>query len=261
MSTTTADHTWHAIKGWEKLGLKHDDAVAAFVEAYRKISEYIHESDTELPSLADPDTIVEAIEAHAEHIALREGTNAPLSRAISKARTAVAHKGIRAARENVNHYRDQLTARFDAASEVYVRESAKLPEKFTGDDLAGFNADQFAAYQAVKQAADEIRSVRNWLSSLAQILPGSAMTEFKVQFLVLDPGSVEVFKTVQYAASASADRIYEAVDPVMLKAVKAGAELRMATPAERNAECRAYAAELEAELRKADTRLHSAMIR
>ena len=77
----------------------------------------------------------------------------------------------------------------------------------------------------------------------------------------MDPGSTEVYSAVQYAAPASVDRIYEAVDPVMLKAVKAGAELRMATPAERNAECRGYESELDAELRKADDRVKASVIR
>lgn len=261
MTTTTAAFAWDAIKGWERLGLKHHAKVAAFVEADRKINEYIAESQPQLPSLADPENIVEAIEAHAEHIALREGHNSPVAQAVAKARTAVAHNGIRAGRENVDHYRDQLTARFDKAAKVYVRESAKLPEQFTGDDLAGFDTDTFAAYQATKQAAAEIRSVRDWLSSLSQILPGSSLADYRPQFLVLDPGSTEVFSAVQHAAPASADRIFEAVDPVMLKAVKAGAELRMATPAERNAECSRYAAELDSQLRKADDRVRSSVIR
>ena len=156
---------------------------------------------------------------------------------------------------------DQLGGRFDSAAKAYVKSSAKLPESFAGDDIAGFETEMFDAYQKTKQAAAEIRAVRDFLVSLRSLSPANGKDTYQVQFLVLDPGSCKTFAEIQYAAPASTDRIYEAVDPVMLKAIRAGARLRIATPDERDAQCAEYEAELAAAQEKQDSQRRVSVIR
>lgn len=257
----TTDFAWKQIADWTKLGLTHHEEIASLIEADRVLDSYIGKRGEQLPAMTDPKTVIAAVEARAERLAITDGPNSPLSKAISSARSTIAHQGVAAARANLDHYLDQLGGRFDQAAKAYVKSSAKLPEVFAGDDIAGFDTEMFDAYQQTKQAAAEIRAVRDFLVSLRSLSPANGKDTYQVHFLVLDPGSPETFAEVQYAAPESTDRIYEAVDPVMLKAVRAGARLRIATPAERDAQCAEYEAELAAAQEKQESERRVSVIR
>lgn len=236
----TLDFKWSTIKNWTSLGLTHHDDVARLIETDRQLDAYVTAPSETLPSVTDPATVIAAVEAQAEYLALRGGHNSPLSRAIAGARNTIAHQGIAAATSNIDHYIEQLGDRFDPAAERYRESVMQLPDTFEADDLASFSPEVFTAYRNAVEAAAEIRQTRDFLTSLAVITPGTRDEGHSAHFLVLDPGTPEVFAQVQYAAPSSADRLYEAVVPVMARAVRAGAEFELHTPAERSEMCAGY---------------------
>lgn len=232
----TADLTYHQIQKWSEIGLRHPAPVAEWIDADKALNQHLQDSEPS-PRL-DPANIAEYVEAKTKYL-LYQGE--PRSQAIQSAREAIKYNVISTARENIDAYTTQLTKRFNAAAKTYVESSRKLPEVFVGEDLAGFDTETFTAYQQTKEAAAEIMAIRGFLASIYTVAPtGLTGTQHHVAFLVIDPGTPEVYSQVQFSAPASTDRIYEAVDPLMLKAVRAGAQLRMATPTQRNAECAEY---------------------
>lgn len=242
----TNDFVWTTVKNWADLGLTHHPEIEKLIETDRVLDTYLRTPAAELPSLLDPETVVAGIEARAEINALRSGLDSPMSKAVAGARNVIENTGIRVARENLDHYTAQLTERFEEAATTYRASAELVPVDFCGDDLAACTTEQFNAYRSLAESSAVLLQIRSFLTTTRILSPSANSTNYAIDFLIMDPGSPELYAEIQFAEPQNnTDRLRAAVNPILLRAVKAGAELRIATPEERDQMCAQYSADLD----------------
>ena len=204
--------------------------------------EQLELSQAEPPSwegLFNPATVAETVQAQAQYTVV---TGDAASQAVRTARGRIATALKTVVSENIDAYTTQYEQRFDAAAETYETAAALLPARFAANQVVTFDAEQFQAYQDAKAAAAEIDAAKAWLLSVAELLPDQRFNTSTVatEFLVLDPGSVENYAGVQTADTRGDDNAYSAINPVLLRAVKAGGTLRLALPSDATEDVNAY---------------------
>lgn len=232
MSTTAV----YAVRSWT---LNHPKPVKTLLECWSELEKY----QTEAPDwsgLLNPRTVAATVRAHAEYEAVNRGTEhagSATATAVSAARNRLSSEIAGAVSKNLGYYTSQVNETFCAAADQYEAAAAKLPREFTSEDVVGFDAETFEAYHSAKDAAVVLASAREFMLKISQIVPGEAFSaaEVSAEFLILDPGSVEMYSAVQSADTRGADPAYRAVNPVLLKAVKDGAVLRLSLPSEATA--------------------------
>ena len=98
------------------------------------------------------------------------------------------------------------------------------------------------AYHTAREAAGVISWAANWLHDLVD-LPEQRLGNWGKYFLVCEPGSVAGLTCLQLEEDYAGEPAYGALLPPLLRALREGAQLRVATPAQ----ARAEAEELEAQ--------------
>lgn len=230
-----------AVQSWS---LEHPRSVQSLLDCYTELDSY----QTEAPGwegLFNPKTVAKTVAAHAEYEALTRVTEAagsPVLTAVNAARARLSSEIVKAVSDNLDYYTEQLEPVFGSAADAYEAAAAKLPREFTANDVTTFDAEQFDAYQSARAAAGVLDSARAFMLEISRIVPGEGYDSGSVsgEFLVLDPGSVALYAAVQTADTKGADTAYRAVNPVLLKAVKDGAVLRLALPSEATGAVNAY---------------------
>ena len=224
----------------ESWNLKHPKKVKDLLEAQAKLEEAVHAPSPSTGGFLSADTLEAALNEHTLH-ALYHGDER--RQAINLARNTIERQLKAEVNNNLDNYVKQVEAIFEPASESYADAVEKLPAtKFTAEDVLGFSEEQREAYHTAREAAGVISWAANWLWELLD-LPGQSLGNWGKWFLVCAPESVAGLTCLFLEEEHTGEKGYDALLPPLLRALREGAELRVATPAQ----ARSEAEKLEAE--------------
>lgn len=224
----------------ESWNLKHPKKVKDLLEAQAKLEEAVHAPVPSNQGFLSADTLEAALNEHTMHT-LYHGQER--QRAINLARNTIERELKTQVNNNLDKYLEQIEAIFNPAAEAYAEAVEKLPAgKFTADAVLGFSEEQREAYHTAREAAGVISWATDWLWELLD-LPGQSLGNWDKYFLVCEPGNVGALTCLQLEEDYAGEPAYGALLPPVLRALREGARLRVATPAQ----ARAEAEELEAE--------------
>ena len=224
----------------ESWNLKHPKKVKDLLEAQAKLEEAVHAPAPSNEGFLSPDTLEAALNEHTMH-ALYHGQER--QRAINLARNTIERQLKAEVNNNLDSYLKQVEAIFNPAAEAYANAVEKLPTgKFTADAVLGFSEEQREAYHTAREAAGVISWAADWLWELLD-LRGQSLGGYSRWMLVAEPGSVAGLTVLQLEGDYAGEPAYGALLPPLLRALREGARLRVATPAQ----ARAEAEKLEAE--------------
>lgn len=224
----------------ESWNLKHPKKVKDLLEAQAKLEEAVHAPAPSNEGFLSAETLEAAIDEHTR-FALYNGDHR--RQAINLARNTIERQLKTEVNNNLDSYLKQVEAIFEPAAEAYTEAVEKLPTgKFTAEDVLGFSEEQREAYHAAREAAGVISWAADWLWDLLD-LPGQSLGGYSRWMLAAEPGSVAGLTCLQLEEEHTGEKGYDALLPPLLRALREGAELRVATPAQ----ARSEAEELEAE--------------
>lgn len=224
----------------ESWNLKHPKKVKDLLEAQAKLEEAVHAPAPSHDGFLSADTLEAALNEHTLH-SLYHGDER--RQAINLARNSIERELKTQINANLDSYITQVKQVFKPAAEAYAEAVEQLPSgKFTAEDVLNFNEPERVAYHSAREAAGVISWAANWLWELLD-LPGQSLGGYSRWMLAAEPGSVAGLTCLQLEEEHTGEKGYDALVPPLLRAVREGAELRVATPAQ----ARAEAEELEAE--------------
>lgn len=225
------------LKSWN---LKHNKKIQELLAAEAKLEEAVHAPAPSNEGFLSPDTLEAALNEHTMHTLYHSEER---QRAINLARNTIEAQLKAEVNNNLDSYLKQVEAIFNPAAEEYARAVEKLPtNKFTAEDVLGFSQEQREAYHTAREAASVISWAANWLWELLD-LPGQSLGNWGKWFLVCAPESVAGLTCLFLEEEHTGEKGYDALLPPLLRALREGAQLRIATPSQ----ARAEAEELEAE--------------
>lgn len=223
----------------ESWNLKHPKKVKDLLEAQAKLEEAVHAPAPSNQGFLSADTLEAALNEHTMHT-LYHGDER--RQAINLARNTIERQLKTEVNNNLDNYVKQVEAIFNPAAEAYAEAVEKLPAtKFTAEDVLGFSEEQREAYHTAREAAGVISWADDWLWELLD-LPGQSLGGYSRWTLVAAPQSVGSL-TVLQLEEPTGEKGYDALVPVLLRAVREDAELRIATPAQARAEAEEFEAE------------------
>ena len=213
----------------ESWNLKHPKKVKDLLEAQAKLEEAVHAPSPSADGFLQADTLEAALNEHTMH-ALYHGDER--RQAINLAQNSIERELKAQVNNNLDKYLKQVEAIFEPASEAYAEAVEKLPSgKFTAEDVLGFSEEQREAYHAAREAAGVISWAANWLWELLD-LPGQSLGNWGKWFLVCAPESVAGLTCLFLEEERTGEKGYDALLPPLLRALREGAQLRVATPAQ-----------------------------
>lgn len=217
----------------ESWTLRHPKGVKELLAAQKKLEEAIHAPAPSNDGFLSADTLEAALNEHTMH-ALYHGEER--QRAINLARNTIEAQLKAEVNNNLGSYLKQVEAIFEPAAEVYAEAVEKLPTgKFTAEDVLNFNEGQREAYHSARQAAGTISWAANFLYGLLD-LPGQRLGNWGKWFLVCAPESVAGLTCLQLEEDYAGEPAYGALLPPVIRALREGAELRIATPSQGRAD-------------------------
>lgn len=210
--------------------LKNPKAVENLLEAQAKLEELVHAPAPSNQGFLSAETLETALNEHTKHT-LYSGQER--QRAINFARNTIDRELKAQINVNLDKYLEQVEAIFNPASEAYAAAVEKLPAtgKFTAEDVLGLPEEQRGAYHTAREAASVISWAADWLWNLVD-LPGQSLGGYSRWFLVCAPESVAGLTVLQLEEDYAGEPAYGALLPPVLRAVREGAYLRVATPAQ-----------------------------
>jgi len=224
----------------ESWNLKHPKKVKDLLEAQAKLEEAVHAPSPSTDGFLQADTLEAALNEHTMHT-LYHGDER--RQAINLARNSIERELKTQINANLDSYMKQVEAIFNPAAEAYTEAVEQLPsEKLTAEDVLGLPEEQREAYHSARQAAGTISWAANFLYGLLD-LPGQRLGNWGKWFLVCAPESVAGLTCLFLEEEHTGEKGYDALLPPLLRALREGAQLRVATPAQGRAE----AEELEAQ--------------
>lgn len=214
----------------ESWNLKHPKKVKDLLEAQAKLEEAVHAPAPSSAGFLSADTLEAALNEHTMHT-LYHGEER--QRAINLARNTIEAQLKTEVNNNLDSYLKQVEAIFNPAAEAYAGAIEKLPAsgKFTAEDVLNFDQGEREAFHSARDAASVITWAANWLYDLLD-LPGQRLGNWGKWTLVCEPGSVAGLTCLQLEEDYAGEPAYGALLPPVLRAVREGAELRVATPAQ-----------------------------
>ncbi|WP_288801555.1 hypothetical protein [uncultured Corynebacterium sp.] len=218
------------ISGISTWSLNHPKPVQKVLECCEAL-EQVHFEAPGWRELNNPKTVAQAIEANARFNATEGGATFA---AINTARNTLATKLIETVSDNLEDYLEQWEVIFNEAADTYEEAVEKLPTEFTANQVTTFEPEQFSAFVAAREAVAVLHDARRWLMDVSRVIPGQFFnsSQWAKEFLLLEPDTVATFASIQLADTRGADDALRSVDPVLLKAVHAGATLSFRLPAE-----------------------------
>lgn len=217
----------------ESWNLKHPKAVENLLEAQAKLEEAVHAPAPSNEGFLSADTLEAALNEHTMHT-LYHGEER--QRAINLARNTIERQLKTEVNNSLGSYLKQVEAIFEPASESYADAVEKLPATvFTAEDVLGFSEEQREAYHAAREAAGVISWAADWLWELLD-LPGQSLGNWGKWFLVCAPESVAGLTCLFLEEEHTGEKGYDALLPPLLRALREGAELRIATPSQARAD-------------------------
>lgn len=213
----------------ESWNLKHPKKVKDLLEAEAKLEEAVHAPAPSNDGFLSAETLEAALNEHTMHT-LYHGEER--QRAINLARNTIEAQLKAEVNNNLGSYLKQVEAIFEPAAEVYAEAVEKLPTgKFTAEDVLNFDQGEREAYHSARQAAGTITWTAGWLHSLLD-LPGQRLGNWGKWFLVCAPESVAGLTCLFLEEEHTGEKGYDALLPPLLRALREGAQLRVATPAQ-----------------------------
>lgn len=213
------------IKLWD---VKHPRPVQRLLDC----CEALEKSQPQAPGwggLNDPKTVLATVEENARFNSISgEATR----EALSNARYQLANSLLSAVSSNLDSYAEQFENRFDDVARKYEEAVGKLPTDFTANDVTTFEPAEFEAFAQARSAASELSSILAWLVQVSETVPGQGFNseQWAKEFLIAEPNSVATYATIQLANCRNADNALMSVNPVLMKAVRAGASLQFRLP-------------------------------
>lgn len=224
----------------ESWNLKHPKKIQELLAAQEKLEEAVHAPAPSNEGFLSAETLEAALNEHTMH-ALYHGDER--RRAINLARNTIESQLKTEVNNNLDSYLKQVEAVFAPASEAYTEAVEKLPTgKFTAEDVLNFNEEQREAYHSARDAAGVISWAAGWLHSLLD-LPGQRLGNWGKWFLVCAPETVGALTCLHLEEEHTGEKAYDSLLPPVARALREGASLRVAVPAQ----ARAEAEKLEAE--------------
>lgn len=210
--------------------LKHPKKVEDLLKAQAKLEELVHAPSPSNQGFLSAETLEAALNDHTKHT-LYSGQER--QRAINLARNTIERELKTQVNANLDKYLEQVEAIFNPASEAYAAAVEKLPAtgKFTAEDVLNFNEEERGAYYTAREAAGTITWAANWLHDLLD-LPGQSLGGWGKWFLVCAPESVAGLTCLFLEEEHTGEKGYDALLPPLLRALREGAYLRVATPAQ-----------------------------
>lgn len=217
----------------ESWGLKNPKKVKDLLEAQAKLEEAVHAPAPSNAGFLSADTLEAALNEHTMHT-LYHGEER--QRAINLARNTIERQLKTEVNNSLGSYLKQVEAIFEPASESYADAVEKLPATvFTAEDVLGFSEEQREAYHAARKASGVISWAANWLWELLD-LPGQSLDGWGKWFLVCAPESVAGLTCLFLEEEHTGEKGYDALLPPLLRALREGARLRIATPSQARAD-------------------------
>ena len=217
----------------ESWTLRHPKGVKGLLAAQEKLEEAVHAPAPSNQGFLSADTLEAALNEHTMH-ALYHG--AEHQRAINLARNTIERQLKTEVNNNLDSYLKQVEAVFAPAAEKYTEAVEQLPsEKLTAEDVLSLPEEQRGAYHTAREAAGVISWAADWLWELLD-LPGQSLGGYSRWMLVAEPGSVAGLTCLQLEEDYAGEPAYGALLPPLLRALRQGAELRVATPAQARSE-------------------------
>lgn len=217
----------------ESWNLKHPKKVKDLLEAQAKLEEAVHAPAPSNDGFLSADTLEAALNEHTMY-SLYHGDER--RQAINLAQSTIERQLKAEVNSNLDSYLKQVEAIFEPASESYADAVEKLPAtKFTAEDVLGFSEEQREAYHTAREAAGVISWAANWLWELLD-LPGQSLGNWGKWFLVCAPESVAGLTCLFLEEEHTGEKGYDALLPPLLRALREGAELRIATPSQARAD-------------------------
>lgn len=209
--------------------LKHPKKVKDLLEAQAKLEEAVHAPAPSNDGFLSAETLEAAIDEHTR-FTLYNGQER--RQAINLAQNTIERELKAQVNANLDKYLEQVEAIFNPAAEAYTDAVEKLPtSKFTADEALGFSGEQREAYDAAREAAGTISWAANWLWGLMD-LPGQRLDNWGKWFLVCAPESVAGLTCLFLEEEHTGEKGYDALLPPLLRALREGAYLRIATPSQ-----------------------------
>lgn len=209
--------------------LKHPKKVKDLLEAQAKLEEAVHAPSPSTDGFLQADTLEAALNEHTLH-ALYHGDER--RQAINLAQSTIERQLKAEVNNNLDSYITQVKQIFEPAAEAYAEAVEQLPSgKFTAEDVLNFSEGQREAYHSARQAAGTISWAANFLYGLLD-LPGQRLGNWGKWFLVCAPESVAGLTCLQLEEEHTGEKGYDALLPPLLRALREGAQLRVATPAQ-----------------------------
>lgn len=218
------------VKSWN---LKHPKKVKDLLEAEAKLEQLVHAPAPSNDGFLSAETLESAIDQHTR-FTLYNGQER--RQAINLAQNTIERQLKAEVNSNLDSYLKQVEAIFNPAAEAYTEAVEKLPTgKFTADAVLGFSEEQRGAYHTAREAAGVISWAADWLWELLD-LRGQSLSGYSRWFLVCEPGNVGGLVCLQLEEDYAGEPAYGALLPPVLRALREGARLRVATPAQARAD-------------------------
>ncbi|MCG7465978.1 hypothetical protein J8246_00490 [Corynebacterium tuberculostearicum] len=213
----------------ENWTLKNPKAVENLLEARAKLEELVHAPAPSNDGFLSAETLESAIDQHTR-FTLYNGQER--RQAINLAQNTIERELKAEVNNNLNSYLKQVEAIFNPAAEAYAEAVEKLPTgKFTAEDVLNFSEPERVAYHSAREAAGVISWAADWLWELLD-LPGQRLDGWGKWFLVCEPGNVAGLTCLFLEEEHTGEKGYDALLPPLLRALREGAYLRVATPAQ-----------------------------
>lgn len=213
----------------ESWNLKHPKKVKDLLEAQAKLEEAVHAPAPSTAGFLSAETLEAALNEHTSFDLFHGDQRI---KAINLARTTIERELKAQVNANLDSYLKQVEAIFNPAAEAYANAVEKLPTgKFTADAVLGFSEEQREAYHTAREAAGVISWTAGWLHDLLD-LPGQSLGGWGKWFLVCAPESVAGLTCLFLEEEHTGEKGYDALLPPLLRALREGAYLRVATPAQ-----------------------------
>lgn len=212
------------LNSWE---MENSKEVNQLLKAQEKLEEVVNSPAPDMSGLFDPKTLEKTLDNMVSH-ALVSGHERV--RAVNQARSLIENKLFQAVQSNLDDYLAQASESFDAAAELYEANIYELPaQPYTAEDVLGFSAEQREAYDRVCDAAGVLSHWVGWALELTD-LPAEGLGRWSKWHTIVDADNVAGLMVLELEEASTGNPAWDRTLPVVARALREGATLRLASP-------------------------------
>lgn len=207
--------------------LKHGREVTQLLKAQNKLEQLINAPEPDVSGLFNENTLESTLDTMIQH-SLVSGSQRV--REVNRARTLIENRLNQAISSNLDSYLEQAAESFDAAAQTYESYIYELPSTpFTAEDALAFTAEQREAYDKVCEAAGVLTHWMQWALELTE-LPAAGLGPWSKWHTIVDADNVGGLLILELEDATTGNPAYDRTLPVVARALREGATLRLATP-------------------------------